>query len=355
MKTDEYDFLIIGLGLAGTVLSHELIQKGNRVFVFDDNEKNSSSRVAGGMFNPVVFKRMTKAWRSGDFLPIALKFYHKMEEHLEHKLVHYRNIVRLFPDQESANNFDVKSVASGFDDLLSTDSIQEIDENISTPFGYGCVKNGGYLDTKKLLDLYRKKLTQNNQLCEDMFDDEKLVISDYGVEYEGVKAKKIIFCRGHHDLSSKYFSYLPFRRAKGEVLIVELLDKKFTTIINNGKFLIPLQGEYLIGSNYIWDTLDLKKSEKTKKNFLEKMIPIIGENITIKEHRAGIRPTVKDRRPLIGWHPTYQSIGIFNGLGTRGVMIAPSCASNFTASLNSDQELMKECNVERYADLWESN
>jgi glycine/D-amino acid oxidase-like deaminating enzyme len=44
------------------------------------------------------------------------------------------------------------------------------------------------------------------------------------------------------------------------------------------------------------------------------------------EHFAGVRPTVKDRRPLVGTHAEYSAIHILNGLGTRGVMLGPSMA-----------------------------
>jgi len=55
-------FLIVGAGLAGTSLAHELQSAGHQVTLLDKGE-NHATAIAAGMVNPMVFRRMNKSWR----------------------------------------------------------------------------------------------------------------------------------------------------------------------------------------------------------------------------------------------------------------------------------------------------
>ena len=68
----------------------------------------------------------------------------------------------------------------------------------------------------------------------------------------------------------------------------------------------------------------------------------------VVDHKAAVRPTVKERRPFIGIHPNHKQIGIFNGLGAKGVLLAPFFASHFSEYLLGKTELMKEIDVKRF-------
>ena len=59
---------------------------------------------------------------------------------------------------------------------------------------------------------------------------------------------------------------------------------------------------------------------------VEKLKKVIDVPYKIIGQAAGIRPAVKDRRPLVGIHKTHKNLAVLNGLGTRGVMIAPTLA-----------------------------
>jgi len=54
------DFLIVGQGLAGSLLAWELIQRGCSVLVVDKGEENAS-QVAAGLINPVTGIRFVKS------------------------------------------------------------------------------------------------------------------------------------------------------------------------------------------------------------------------------------------------------------------------------------------------------
>jgi len=75
---------------------------------------------------------------------------------------------------------------------------------------------------------------------------------------------------------------------------------------------------------------------------------LVSCDFEILNHFAGIRPTVKDRRPLVGTHPNYKNMHILNGLGTRGVMLAPSMAMNLYDYIENNVALEHYVNIDRF-------
>ena len=63
---------------------------------------------------------------------------------------------------------------------------------------------------------------------------------------------------------------------------------------------------------------------------------------------AGIRPTVKDRRPLVGRHAVYKNVYVLNGLGTRGVMIGPYVAKQLFDFIEFGMPLEAEIDIKRF-------
>ena len=61
--------------------------------------------------------------------------------------------------------------------------------------------------------------------------------------------------------------------------------------------------------------------------------------------------TVKDRRPLIGLHPKHPQLAVFNGMGTKAVMLAPYFAIAFSDFLETGKELNSEVDIKRYYTL----
>src|SRR5450432_409066 len=96
----EFDFIIVGQGLAGTVLGITLEQKGCSVFIIDKKKENSASRVAAGIYNPVVFKRLTLSWMAKQLIPFAESFYREAELILDEKFLHRLSILKLIDSGE---------------------------------------------------------------------------------------------------------------------------------------------------------------------------------------------------------------------------------------------------------------
>ena len=90
-------------------------------------------------------------------------------------------------------------------------------------------------------------------------------------------------------------------------------------------------------------------TEKGKTELVDKLKKVLKIPFEIVNHQAGIRPTVNDRRPLIGLHPKHPTLAIFNGLGTKGVMLAPYFAQQFYSFLEENNVLEQEVDIKRFS------
>jgi len=105
---------------------------------------------------------------------------------------------------------------------------------------------------------------------------------------------------------------------------------------------------FRVGSTYEWGTTDPNPTQDKRLDLEEKLRNILQVPFTVVLHEAGVRPTVLDRRPLIGLHPRHQALGIFNGLGTKGVLMAPLQAKEFVSFLLDGASLSPEASIQRF-------
>ena len=121
-------------------------------------------------------------------------------------------------------------------------------------------------------------------------------------------------------------------------------------IINTSVFILPLSDSiYKVGATYHWNDKTNTPTEEGKQELLDKIKEILTCDFEIIEHFAGVRPTVNDRRPLIGTHNQHKNIHILNGLGTRGVMLAPSMALDLYNCIENGKPLDKTIDIARYS------
>ena len=74
--------LIVGQGIAGTLLAWSLRRRGAKVHIADVALPGHSSRAAAGIINPVTGKRFVKSWRFDEFFPVAKNIYQQLEQEL---------------------------------------------------------------------------------------------------------------------------------------------------------------------------------------------------------------------------------------------------------------------------------
>lgn len=345
-----YDFIIVGQGIAGTVLSWTLLLQGKKLLVIDHREKPSSSEIALGIYNPVVFKRMTKSWKADELIPVAEAFYTEMEFALGEKALHKNSILKLFSSRDE-RTFWEKKMHNG-EAMAFLDTTKEQSQYTSVvidDLGSADVLSSGWLNTAKLLSAYRKFLRGNNLLRAEQFDYSQLFVTKERLEYKGITTDKLIFCEGSSATENLFFKNLPFVLTKGEMFTIRIPDFIPQHLISKGVYLLHEYDDvFKVGATYDWDDLTDIPTEKGKLDLVAKLKKVLKVNYEILDQAAAIRPTVKDRRPLIGLHHEDKRIGIFNGMGTKGVMIAPFFAKQFAEHIESGLPLDREVDIKRF-------
>ncbi|MFH6995924.1 NAD(P)/FAD-dependent oxidoreductase [Flavobacterium sp. FlaQc-48] len=342
------DYLIVGSGLAGISFA-EIALQNNKSILLVDNQSQNSSRIAGGLYNPVILKRFSEVWDAQEQLILMNEFYDQVEAKLQTKFNFKLPILRKFFSIEEQNNWFAASDKKNLAPFLSTKIISKKYNSIDSPYDYGEVLHTGYVDTALLLDRYKQYLTDNNLLLEEFFDSCLIEFFDFGIQYKNIKARHVIFAEGFGLHKNPFFNYLPLDGTKGELFIIKAPDLDMDVIVNTSVFILPLGNNlFKVGATYNWqDKTDLP-TEEGKQELLERIKEIITCDFEIVKHFAGVRPTVKDRRPLIGTHHERKSLHILNGLGTRGVMLGPAMAQALFDLVENEIPLSPEVNIQRF-------
>jgi len=342
------DYIIVGLGLAGLAFTKELEANGKTFIVFEDQSQNSSI-VAGGMYNPVILKRFTPVWNATSQLEIALPFYAELEKRFNKKYDYKVDIFRIFKSIEEQNNWFVACDKPALQNYMVSNVVNEKYEGITSEFGFGKLTNTGRVDTKALLEDYRNYLLKKDLIKNESFVYKDLILKDEEVSYKEINATNIVFCEGFGIQKNPFFNYLPMQEAKGELLIIHAPNLNVDFLIKAAVFVLPLgNNHYKVGATFNWKDKTKVPSEDGKSELIQKLETFITVPYQIVDHIAGIRPTVKDRRPLVGLHPKNKRMAVLNGLGTRGVMIAPMAAKALYQHIENNVDLDADISINRF-------
>ncbi|MFV0539938.1 MAG: NAD(P)/FAD-dependent oxidoreductase [Aestuariibaculum sp.] len=346
----QIDYLIVGLGLAGISFCEQLKAHNKSFVVFSDNSQQSS-QVAGGLYNPVVLKRFTPVWKCEAQLEL-LSMYSNIEKEFNIKLDYKIPVYRRFASLEEQNDWFTASDKPVLSAYMSVNMVKNSNYAVNAPFGFGQVLKTGRIDIKTLIDIYEKDLQAKSVFYPKTFHYDKLQIEQDLVAYGNIKARHIVFAEGSGIRYNPYFKALPLRPAKGELLIIHAPKLKMDYVLKANVFLIPLGNDrYIVGTTYNWENLNNNTSKKAKEELVLKLEKEINCDFKIENQVAGVRPTVKDRRPLVGRHVKYKNLYVLNGLGTRGVMIGPYVAKQLYNFIENDLPLDDEINIARFTDV----
>ncbi|WP_405611656.1 NAD(P)/FAD-dependent oxidoreductase [Polaribacter sp. Asnod1-A03] len=345
------DYIIVGLGLAGLAFVEELIEAQKTFLVFEDDSQ-TSSLVAGGVYNPVILKRFTPVWNAKEQLDVALPFYKKIEEKLNISIDQKFVVKKSFKSIEDQNNWfgalDKPKLIEYLDPKLDTKSYN----GVLADFNFGNVKGTGRIDTEKLIKAYRAYLESENLILFEKFEYAEIILNEETINYKDITTSKIVFCEGFGIKENPYFNYLPLNEAKGELLTIKAPELNINFLLKSTLFVLPLGDNlYKVGATFNWTDKTSNPSKEGKEELVEKLKKVIDVPYTIVNQTAGIRPTVSGRRPLVGTHPDYNQLVVLNGLGTRGVMIGPTVAKNLFNHLEKAESLDEEINIDRFNHL----
>lgn len=342
------DYIVVGLGLAGIAFC-DILEKNNKSFVVFDDGSQQSSTVAGGLYNPVILKRFTKVWMAKEQLAIALPFYKRLEEKFLEIYDYKIPVYRRFTSVKEQNMWFEKADKPGLNEFMSLKIHKNQNPAIYAPFGFGEVLQTGRLNTARLQQTYHQYLIKEGKLREQTFDVAEMESTSDYVVYKDLKARNIVFADGFGLKSNPYFNYLPLNGTKGQLVTVEAPELQLDFVLKSSVFIIP-QGSnrYRIGATYEWEDKTNTTTLEAKKELLKKLETFMKCPYEVIHQEAGIRPTVTDRRPLVGTHPVLQNIFLLNGMGSRGVMVAPFIAKELFEHIENNKVLPPEIDIQRF-------
>jgi glycine/D-amino acid oxidase-like deaminating enzyme len=340
--------MIVGLGLAGLSFAEQLLAANRSFVVFEDNSQ-TSSLVAGGVYNPVILKRFTPVWNAKSQLEIAMPFYEALERKFNQRFDDKFSTRKVFKSIEDQNNWFIASDKPKLSEFMNPEIIKEPVAGIQGEFGFGEVYQTGRVKTPELVSAYRKYLTEQNRIQFERFDHAAIEFTSTGATYKEFQAARIVFCEGFGLKSNPFFNDLPLNGTKGETITIHAPNLHIDFLVKSSVFVLPLENDlYKIGATFNWTDKTSNPTEEGRSELIEKLDKVLSVPYTIVDQNAGVRPTVKDRRPLVGVHEEYPQLAVLNGMGTRGVMIAPSMAKQLYEHLEKGKPLDPEADIKRY-------
>jgi glycine/D-amino acid oxidase-like deaminating enzyme len=360
MNTATYDYLIIGQGLAGSLIAWQLKQAQKHILVIDPSHSGSASRIAAGIINPITGHRLNLTDGFERYWAAAKPFYEELESHFELSLLYPLEQTRLIKNQGQFGYLQKRLEQADYAGYLHRNKTPEAKLK-DADFGSVNVLQSWRVDLSLLLDAIKQDLLKQNLYCagkvlyqKSELTQDKItahVQTDDGVKQ--ISAKSIIFCEGYQAINNPWLSALPFKLAKGDT--AELVPKDPSSqnqaqnqLLNWGQWLLSKERSLTLGSTYLWNDASLEKSDKNLGKLLSGMLKhsnFSADDFEI-QHKVGIRPSTINRQPFVGSISKLKQLSInaycFNGLGSKGSLIAPYFAKLLTQHILYNKPMPEE-------------
>jgi len=345
----QVDHLIIGQGICGTFLSWYLHKAKKSFIIIDEANYNTASRVAAGIINPVTGRRIVTTWMIDQVLPFAQNAYADLGREIGITAIEQKNIIDFFPTPQMKVAFHHRHAEDC--QYLSIPSEQtKWKDFFNDDFGFGEINPCYLVNITGILSEYRSRFQQ--QIREEVFDNTLLRIINDGIEYQDIIASSIIFCEGAAGVDNPYFQLLPFAPNKGEIIWIECKGLPSSNIFKHGMNLVPWEKDiFWVGSSYEWKFENHLPTEAFREKTIFNLKRWLKIPFTILDHKASIRPATVERRPFAGFHPIQKTIGIFNGMGTKGCSLSPYFASQFVEHLAKGLPLSSDIDILRFKNI----
>ncbi|TVZ52142.1 NAD(P)/FAD-dependent oxidoreductase [Dokdonia sp. Hel_I_53] len=344
----DLDYIIVGFGLAGICLA-DICEREGKSFLVIDQGIESASKVAAGLYNPVILKRYTLPYKAVEQFDNALLFFKSLENKLGVSFMNDLSVRKVFHSIEDQNNWFAASDKDGLKRFLSPSVIRNSNKAVNVPFDYGKVQETGRLAIRDLQKSYINYLEKNSSFSKALFSHNTIVFKDDYAIYGNYRAKYIVFAEGFGVKNNPYFNSLPIVGNKGEYLLIKAPGLKISEAIKSSIFIIPIGNDvYKVGATYNWIDKDWKPTLSAREELIAKLELVINVSYEVIDQEAGVRPTTGDRRPILGVHPKHKQLAIINGLGTRGVMAGPMLAQYLYDAIENGMSIPEELNCVRF-------
>lgn len=340
--------IIVGNGLAGVHYALQLQAQHKDFVMFYDTALQNASLNAAGICNPTVLKRYSLVWKGTEFLEDARCHYEAIENKWQTNFFENFPIHRYFSHFAEQNQWVEASQKEGLNRYLDSEIYTNSSFGIERKLGFGIIQGAHKLNIPNFFKAFEATLS-STMIRDEFFSYAELKMTRSGVEYKDVKAEHIVFCEGYGIKQNPWFQDLPLTGSKGEFLVVKIPKLNPKIIFKGTLFIAPLiEDLFWVGATFSPHDKTTKPSIQGKNELISKLDEMVNLPYEILEHHAAVRPTVIDRRPLLGTHTQYKRLHLFNGLGTRGAMMAPLLAKQLYQWIYFGKELPLEVDIQRF-------
>ncbi len=346
--TAAFDIIVVGQGLAGTTLALALQAAGQRVLVVDAEEPVTSSKIAAGLTTPITGQRLALSWRADEMLAEAQTFYASIEKATGQKFYHARTALRLFSSDAERELWSKRSLQPAFQTYMTMPQPQPLcDPQLGDAAGGGFEMRSAQLNVAAYLKAARGLLAYQPMRMDWARD---VQFGDDVISVGAHKTRRLLSCEGHAAVRNPYFSCVPFKGAKGDILTVRFHKALPPTSWHRGIWIAPTADAdvFRVGSTYNWQTLDCVPCADARAAIESKLQAFFRVPYTVIGHEAAVRPIIRDSKAVIGMHPKYAQLGFFNGLGSKGALYAPWFAKCFTLHLVRGEPIPAAVDVAKY-------
>ncbi len=339
-----WDYGIVGQGLAGTLLHYYLSQAGRSCCIWDAGG-SSCSKISSGILNPLTGRKFVKSWMYDELLDEARSVYPKLERLLGEKFFYDRPIFRALPDRQAELEWDYRSSLPEYEAYIGRAvSDEDLPLNLSRDRPFVSILRGHQLRINRFLYAYRKALINNGQYYEEFWRHSALKKDGELWNYRGMRCKQLVFCEGASAAKNPYLSGLPFNLSKGEALTMGM-DQPLTAIVKKGIFSVPWASDrWWLGTANFWNFEGEQPSGEGEKRILQRFEEMYEMAAgPVLERMGAIKPTVRDRRPLLG--EVEQNMFVFNGLGSKGASLGPFFARQMSEFMLSGKPLLEAVDI----------
>lgn len=343
-----HDHIIIGQGLAGSILAYRLIQAGQSVLVIDNNHLGSSSKVAAGIINPITGYRLTTNSLFAEQQKTSYALYAEFKTLFQQQFLQPLKQYRFLKSAEQVNYWNKRVKHENFIPFTGK-HVAKQEPFIENEFGVVEIKQASRVYVPALLEKMQHWLCEQDAYVKQKIDYSEITITENEIELNDIKAQNIIFCEGYQAIHNPWWQHLPFKLSKGEILSVKL-NKKINALYNWRQWIFPKNGSNsntaLLGANYEWGDFSDEASLTPTKTARDYLLMRLESNTNLKaeliDQKAGIRPTPTHRFPYIGAHKEHHNIFCFNGFGSKGCVTIPYYSELLVESLVNNKPLPKE-------------
>lgn len=336
------DYIVVGSGIAGISFSFNLI-KNKKEFVLIDTNKKNTTEISLGIISPLHLRKLQLQKNYLTFNKHLISFYEDLEKHLRKELIHSSPVKKIIHSIEEQNAWSILN-----ETLVSPIELNS-DENIYAPYGYSYIKNSFKIDTKVLTHSFKRFLKTTKNILFEKFNYDHLTLMKNHIIYKHLTSKRIVFCEGINLKSNPFFKFLPITGNSGEILSFFSSKLNLDTTLKSTSFISSIKGNlYTIGGTYSPNTILKKVSAAGELALKKELKKNVTCNVKIKNRHYGVRVLSNDRNPFIGNHYKHKPLFVYNGLGSKGMLFAPTLSRLLYEFIEDEKEIPYNYDVKRF-------